>query len=136
MKDSFNNLPALKAYRRKLRNALTPAEAMLWGLLKSKQLEGRRFRRQHSIGNYILDFYCTQEKLCIELDGAHHYTPEGMEYDTKRTAYLNSVNINVIRFENSVVFDHSEQVLEEIKKCFVSTGPPPPAGTPPSQEES
>lgn len=119
MSDQLNNRPALKQNRKRLRNNLTPAEAKLWTLLKSKQLEGRKFRRQHSIGNYILDFYCTTEKLAIELDGAHHYTEDGLKYDEERTAYLNSVGIRVVRFENRLVFDDTEHVLTEIKKYFL-----------------
>jgi very-short-patch-repair endonuclease len=115
MSHQLNNLKHLKHYRRDLRNNLTPAEAALWKLLKSKQLEGIKFRRQHSVGNYILDFYCTTERLAIELDGAHHFTEEGIKYDEERTAYLNSVDIRVIRFENKLVFDDPEYVLKEIR---------------------
>jgi very-short-patch-repair endonuclease len=114
----INNLKYLKQNRRNLRNNLTPAEAALWKLLKSKQLEGIKFRRQHSVGNYILDFYCTTQRLAIELDGAHHFTEEGMRYDEERTAYLNSVDIRVIRFENKLVFDDPEYVLKEIRSNF------------------
>ena len=112
------NRPWLKEKRRKLRNNGTAAEATLWLLLKNRKLEGRKFRRQFSVGNYILDFYCSTERLCIELDGDYHYTPEGYEADQKRTAYLNNQNILVIRFENQEVFHHPEAVLEEIKRHF------------------
>lgn len=125
MSDQINNLKYLKQNRRDLRNNLTPAEASLWTLLKSKQLEGRKFRRQHSVGNYILDFYCTTERLAIELDGAHHFTEEGMQYDEERTAYLNSVDIRVIRFENKLVFIDPEYILKEIKSNFRNTSTTP-----------
>ena len=85
----INNKPSLKPYRKQLRNNLTSAEATLWKHLQRKQLEGRKFRRQHSVGNYILDFYCPAEKLCVELDGAAHFTESGVESDQKRTIYLN-----------------------------------------------
>ena len=68
----LNNRPALKAHRRELRPSLTPAEARLWLYLKGGQLLGRKFRRQHSFGAFILDFYCPSERLAIELDGAAH----------------------------------------------------------------
>lgn len=87
-------------------------------MLKNKQLGGRKFRRQYSVGNYILDFYCTSERLCVELDGAGHFTSAGFEYDQKRTESLQSHHIRVIRFENKEVFDHIEAVLEEIKRHF------------------
>jgi very-short-patch-repair endonuclease len=119
-----NNLKYLKDNRKSLRNNLTPAEATLWKLLKSKQLEGRKFRRQHSVGNYILDFYCPAERLCVELDGAHHFTEEGMKYDEERTAYLKSVNIQVVRFENKIVFDDPGGLLDEIKSKFGNSTTP------------
>jgi very-short-patch-repair endonuclease len=128
MSQQINNRLELKQNRKDLRNNLTPAEAKLWTLLKSKQLGGRKFRRQHSVGNYILDFYCTAEKLAIELDGAHHFTEDGMKYDEVRTAYLNSVGIRVVRFENRLVFDDPEFVLREVERYFL---PPRPSDTPP-----
>lgn len=106
-----------------MRKNLTPAEAALWTMLKGKQLEGRKFRRQHSVGNYILDFYSPSEKLAIELDGADHFTAAGFEYDEERTTYLNSLGIRVIRFENNLVFEASEGVLEEIKSNFKTLPP-------------
>ena len=116
----INNLPYLKTFRRELRNNLTPAEATLWKHLQRKQLGGRKFRRQHSIGNYIVDFYCPAERLAIELDGQGHYTATGQEKDAERTAFLNEFDVNVIRFENKWVFRDLEGVLEEIKRNFKS----------------
>lgn len=69
----LNNRSELKAYRKELRKNGTPAGAYLWGFLKRKQLEGKKFRRQFRVGNYILDFYCPSEKLCMELDGAQYF---------------------------------------------------------------
>lgn len=117
-KRQINNKTELKEFRKKLRNNGTPAEAFLWRYLKNKQLEGRKFRRQFSVGNYILDFYCPSEKLCVELDGADHFTSAGFEYDQERTAFLNAQGIKVIRFENKIVFDCTEHVLETIKSNF------------------
>src|SRR3990172_13056637 len=104
MSEKIHNVKNLKENRKKLRNNLTPAEAKLWSLLKNGQLENRKFRRQHSVGQYVLDFYCPSEKLCIELDGIVHLTEEGYEYDTARTEYLKTLNIRVMRFENKDVF--------------------------------
>lgn len=123
MPDQYHNLRYLKDYRKGLRNQPTPAEAALWRSLKGKQLGGRKFRRQHSVGNYILDFYCTTERLCIELDGAHHFTDEGLTYDQERTTFLNNLNIKVIRFENKEVFENLSLVLETIKKAFSEKRP-------------
>jgi very-short-patch-repair endonuclease len=116
--DHLNNKPEIKDFRKKLRNNLTPAEAFLWTHLKAKQLAGRKFRRQFSVGKYVLDFYCPSEKLCIELDGAGHFTDAGFEYDEVRTAFLNRQGIKVVRFENKVVFEATENVLETIKRNF------------------
>jgi very-short-patch-repair endonuclease len=113
----YNNKD-LKEFRRRLRKNLTPAEATLWKSLKNRQVDGRRFRRQFSVGNYILDFYCPEEKLAIELDGQGHYTIWGAIRDDERSAFLNKQGIKVIRFENIVVFEDMESVLEEIRRNF------------------
>ncbi len=114
----IHNLPHLKTFRKQLRNNLTPVEATLWNMLKNKQLEGRKFRRQHSVGNYILDFYCPGEKLAIELDGQGHFEAAQANYDYERDLFLQNFGIKVLRFENKEVFEHPEQVLEVIKREF------------------
>ena len=108
----------LSDFRKKLRENLTPAEAFLWKHLKSKKLDGKRFTRQHSIGAYVVDFYCASEKLIIELDGEDHLRPNNMEYDKKRTKYLKNFGFTVIRFENKMVFDNFHSVMLEIKDNF------------------
>jgi len=112
----LHNLPHLKPIRKQLRNNLTPAEATLWRLLKSSQLEGRKFRRQHSISNYIVDFYCPAERLVIELDGKHHSDAVCRPNDEERDAHLRGLQIRVLRIENRFVFEQPERVLEEIKQ--------------------
>lgn len=114
----IHNRKRLKQFRKDLRNNLTPAEATLWKALQKSQIEGRKFRRQHSVGNYILDFYCPKEKLAIELDGHEHFTVNGDERDFIRDEYLRTLNIKVLRFENKEVFDNIVGVLEEIKQNF------------------
>lgn len=113
-----NNDPHLKTFRKELRNNLTPAEASLWKQLQKRQLEGRKFRRQHSVGNYILDFYCPSEKLAIELDGEVHNDFSQADYDYERDQFLNAFGIKVLRFENKEVFENNEAVLNEIKDAF------------------
>ena len=112
------NRPSKKAHRRNLRNNLTPAEATLWLALKNKQLAGRRFKRQVSIGQYVVDFYCPGEKLIIELDGEHHFTEAGYKHDLCRDKYLNDVGFKILRFENEVIFHRKEDVLEKIQEAF------------------
>ena len=117
-KKNGHNNKRLLSLRKKLRSNLTPAEAFLWNHLKAKQLEGKKFVKQHSIGNYIVDFYCASEKLIIELDGEVHNNSTAQEYDERRTVYLNELGYAVIRFENKFVFDHLPSVLKEIKNSF------------------
>ena len=114
----LNNLPILKTFRRKLRNKSTPAEVRLWSLLKGSQLDGKKFRRQHSFGYYILDFYCPSQKLAIELDGEYHNNVLVQIRDHERTLFLEHFGITVLRFENRLVFDQTKWVLEEISKNF------------------
>lgn len=126
----INNQKHLKDFRKNLRKNLTPSEAKLWLCLKNKQLEGKRFRRQFSVGNFILDFYCPQQKIAIELDGKHHYTPEGRMVDEERDAFLSDQGIKFLRFENIRVLKQIENVLEKIKLHFINQ-PLPPSGTSP-----
>ena len=104
----------LKELRRELRKNPTPAETILWQHVRNKQL-GATIQRQHSIGNYITDFYCAKYKLIIELDGQVHFTPEAQEYDQQRTNYLSELGFRVIRFENITVIEHLDEVLATIK---------------------
>lgn len=97
---------------------MTRAELTLWEELKEKKLDGRKFRRQHSIGHYIADFYCPSEKLIIELDGQHHFTLEGQLNDKERDAHLGLMNIKVLRFENKLIFENMTEVLNQIKAHF------------------
>lgn len=106
-----------KDFRRELRNNGTAAEATLWMSLKSCQIEGTKWRRQYGIGSYVLDFYCPELRLAIELDGEPHFTPEGFEYDQKRGEILELMkDIRIIRFENCWVFDYLDNVLETIRE--------------------
>ena len=116
--NSYHNLPHKKDDRQTLRGHLTPAEANLWSCLKSAQLAGRKFRRQHSIGAYIVDFYCPEERLVIELDGAGHFTSSGNLHDAARTAHLNSLGIQVLRFENKVIWSDLDGILAHITSHF------------------
>jgi len=112
---TLKNLPEMEPFRRKLRKQMTAAEVALWLMIKNKQLNGQRFLRQYSIGHYVIDFYCPKYKLAIELDGEGHFTDEGETYDAKRTEYLNSLGVRVLRFENFEVFQYSMRTLDEIK---------------------
>ena len=113
-----NSRPYLQTFRTNLRKTLTPAEATLWGYLKASRLDGRKFRRQHSVVDYILDFYCPSERLAVELDGEVHRNDPALVYDYERKIFLQRYGIKVIRFENFLVFDEIEFVLAKIKSFF------------------
>ena len=108
----------MKDRRRSLRKQATPAEIVLWQCLRKRQLEGRRFRRQYSIGPYIVDFFCSEESLAIELDGVVHESPVRRAYDNRRTCFLEQHGIKVVRFENRLVMEQCEIVLQAIADCF------------------
>lgn len=113
----FYGAPQLIISRaRELRKDMTPAEVELWKHLKNKQLLGLRFRRQHPIDIFIIDFYCHQLKLVIEIDGEIHNNPENQAYDTKRTTKLERYGIKVIRFNNEEVFEDIDNVTATIKE--------------------
>ena len=118
MKKPGHNKKFLQPFRKALRNNLTPAEAYLWKQLQRRKFKGRKFRRQHSIENFIVDFYCAEEQLIIELDGEVHKTPLSEEKDEKRTKKLEDFGFKVIRFENRMVFDFLPSVLKEIENNF------------------
>jgi very-short-patch-repair endonuclease len=111
----FNNRHKVVQKRKELRNNPTEPEVFLWLRLKNNQT-GFKFRRQHSIGPYILDLYCPEKKLCIELDGNQHYLEEGEQSDLIRTKYLNSYGIQVVRFSNLDILQNIEGVLMKIQE--------------------
>jgi len=117
------NRKSLKFFRTSLRNKSTSAEAVLWNIIKSKKLDSRKFRRQHSIGNYIVDFICTSEKLVIELDGNPHGEYHKIEKDKQRDQYLEDLGFSILRFENRLIFQELEFVKNEIRKTFKRKDP-------------
>jgi very-short-patch-repair endonuclease len=119
-KYEIHNLPHLKPNRQELRKNQTTAEEILWQYLRKEQLLGRKFRRQHSIENFIVDFYCASEKLIIELDGSHHFEGETLENDKVRDDRLQQLNYKVLRFPNEAIFIYPDAVLKEIAENFQS----------------
>lgn len=116
----IKNVPYLENRRKDLRKNLTPAEAALWTLLQKNKLNGKSFRRQQSIENYIVDFYCPSEKLIIELDGEVHNNPIAAINDKERDERLQQLGYKVLRFENKLVFEQTEWLLGEITRHFAS----------------
>jgi very-short-patch-repair endonuclease len=120
----LKNDPALKERRKELRRNQTVAEKALWARVRNKQFFGFKFFRQYSMGAYILDFYCPEIKLAVELDGGQHNLPESREYDAERSAYLNSNGIEVVRFWNNEVLLEMEGVLEILTQKANPSQPP------------
>ena len=112
------NSGRLLEFRKFLRNNSTSAEAELWKYLSGKKLYGRKFRRQYSIANYILDFYCRSEKLAEELDGNPHGDYIQIQKDILRDEFLKKSGIQTLRIENRFVFQEPEYVKELIKSHF------------------
>ena len=117
--------PALISLARQLRREQTNAERLLWRLLRNKRFCGLKFRRQHPIEPYVLDFYCHEERLGIELDGGQHAAPATQRSDTARTAFLESKGITIVRFWNHEVLQDPVAVLERLYRAL---GPSPPVG--------
>jgi very-short-patch-repair endonuclease len=104
----------LKPFSRDLRKNMTDCEQKLWQKIRRKQILGIQFYQQKPIGPYILDFYAHSHKIAIELDGAQHYLPEQIEKDLSRDAYLASLEIIVLRFDNLSVLENCDAVLQNI----------------------
>ena len=114
----IHNRKELRELRQALRTHATASEAMLWSCLKNSQLDGRKFRRQHSVGPFVLDFSRPAERLCIEIDGGVHENPTTSLNDQSRDEYLAGMRIRVLRFTNKQVLDGLEGVLDEIRAAF------------------
>src|SRR3989344_6242418 len=110
----LHNKEKLKDRRRELRRRSTLEENILWDELRDNKL-GYKFKRQHSIGGYILDFYCSRKKFIIELDGASHSNSEAKEYDKVRDDYFSQLGYTTIRFLNTEVENGVEKILNKIK---------------------
>ena len=109
-----NNGPRRITKARALRKNQTPAEKVMWERLRNRRLEGFKFRRQQIIDEKIVDFFCPEKRLVIELDGLYHENPMQQIKDAQREEYLNQCGLRVIRFTNNMVFDNLEEILEEI----------------------
>jgi len=111
-----HNKRSLLDIRRTLRVNSTSAEEILWEEIRNKKLNGLKFKRQHSIGNYVVDFYCASKRLIIELDGEVHNTEEQKEKDQHRDQNLTEMNFKILRISNSQVFND----IETVKRLLLS----------------
>jgi len=99
---------------RDLRRQLTPMEEKLWEALRERRVGGLKFRRQHPFGRYVLDFFCVERRLAIEVDGAVHAQPGQAEHDAERSAFLTEQGIRVLRFRNEEIERDIEGVVKRI----------------------
>lgn len=109
----------LTTIARKLRQNQTETEKLLWSRIRAKQLEGKKFRRQEPIGEYVVDFVCYEKKLVIELDGGQHMNPEQAAKDKKRDQWFQNQGYQVIRFWDREVFKNLTGVLEKIRASII-----------------
>ena len=117
----------MKKIRQRLRKNMPLAEKLLWTKIKDRQLSGYKFRRQYSIGNYVLDFYCPELKLSIEVDGETHYVEGADTYDRERQAFMESFGITVLRFTNRDVYEKIDGVVHRIKETIEKMTSPNPS---------
>ncbi len=113
MSAKISNLSSVRTQRRKLRTNATPQEVILWSRLKNRQL-GVKFRRQHSFGEYIADFYCPEKRLVVEVDGSQHMEQE--KYDTERTKFFESFGLKILRFWNNEINANVDGVMMKIQE--------------------
>lgn len=123
------NLQRTKQLRRRLRNAPTKTEYLLWQRLRRRQVGGLKFRRQHGIRSFVVDFYCPQIKLAVEIDGGVHDYVQQQEHDTRRQEYLTALGIHMIRFTDIEILNDINRVIEILEsKCLtllpLQTRPP------------
>lgn len=119
--------PEFLNLKRRLRSDMTGPEQQLWLKLRARQFQGLKFRRQHGIGPYIVDFYCPERLLVLEIDGESHADAGQILKDQKRNTYLNSLGLQVIRYLNGDVTNNLAGVLEDLQKQLSedSTSPHP-----------
>jgi very-short-patch-repair endonuclease len=123
------------ARARDLRRTMTLPEVLLWQQIRARRLDGIRFRRQHPIGPYILDFFCEDARLAVEVDGESHSQAEAVEHDNRRTEWLNARGISVVRIPARDVLSELAAVVDHIQRQVRDQPPPPLRGPPPPAGE-
>lgn len=106
--------PQLLEFAKTMRSNATDAENFMWQILRAKHFMNLKFRRQHVIKPYIVDFYCHEIGLVIELDGSQHGTDDAVEYDAERTKFLEALDFKVVRYWNHDVLSRTDVVLEDL----------------------
>ncbi len=107
-----------KLKRRVLRRETTPAEAIAWKMLRNRRFNGYKFRRQYSVGKLVLDFYCPEAKLAIEIDGSSHLHKDSKKYDRIREKFVEACNITFLRFNNNEIYEGRDSVSHKIQNAL------------------
>lgn len=129
LESRFSRTAAMSSRARNLRHDLTRAERKLWYALRRNQMNGFGFRRQHPVGSFVLDFYCPAARLAIELDGGQH-NEDTKRYDEKRSQWLATKGIKVLRFWNNEVLSNLEGVLSVIASVLATHTTPSRTASP------
>jgi very-short-patch-repair endonuclease len=122
----FFNRSNEKDLRRRLRKEMPKAEVLLWCQIRGRQLLGLKFRRQYSVGPYCIDFYCTEAKLAIKIDGESHFEASAAQYDKDRQRFIESFGIRFLRVTNVDIYENLDGVLETIAKALQQPPSIPP----------
>jgi very-short-patch-repair endonuclease len=121
----FNAKKETVELAKELRKNMTPAEEFLWGKLRNRQFLGLKFRRQHPVEIFVVDFICIENYLVVEVDGEIHQTPEQREWDENRSAEIEKYGLTILRFTNEEVMNQTDKVMEKIKEYILSNTSPP-----------
>ena len=117
-KSSASQWENLKPLAREMRQSPTPAENILWTRIRNRQLNGAKFRRQHAIDRFVVDFACLERHLIIEVDGEIHDLPDQKDYDVERQTFLEGCGFRILRFANRDVLDSIDSVLDRISAAL------------------
>ncbi len=119
---SFNNIPQLKHRRRALRSQSVPSEIQMWAVLRGRKFLGLKFRRQHSVGWFIVDFYCPALRLAIEIDGEHHTRFGEDQRDIHRQSWIENQGVTIVRFASDEVNNNLDGVLRKLEVVVTKLG--------------
>ncbi|MGD0590314.1 MAG: endonuclease domain-containing protein [Bacteroidota bacterium] len=116
MSEIFNK-HEMKTRRQELRREMTEAEELLWARIRNRQINGCKFRRQYSIGAYVVDFYSPENKIAIEIDGSSHDRADAIEYDKNRQEEIETLGIRVVRFTNKNVLSNLDMIIKQLSEA-------------------
>ncbi len=119
----ISNWQQYKRLRQKLRQEPSPAESRLWWFLRRRRFHGYKFRRQHSLGRFVVDFYCPELNLAVEVDGDSHFDTDRKANDQRRQQWLERAGIQVVRFRNDEILQAIDRVLHQLRAVITTPNP-------------